>query len=661
MRDPFRLKNILEDHFFQSGESEDLSLEETFADPAGEAPLQRAGEAKPHVRYLWALVFILFSLATARLYFLGITRHDYYRGVAEGNRLRVEYLPAPRGTIYDRNGIVIAGNRPSFELVFSPLDLPENSDEREKEIGILADVIKVAPEEIYSVLAAGSEQGDKLKFESVLVKQNLSREQALILNERLDELPGFRVINTPIRDYREAEMYAHLVGYVGKIGSQEYEEKKLLGYLFNDSLGKTGLERVYEEDLRGRFGQRQVEVDARGAVKKVFGEKQYTPGDDMVLNIDAGLQQILYEALLRQLQGSSRKRAAAIAMDPRNGRVLAYLSLPSYDNNQFAEGISRSDYTKLSEDKNQPLFNRAIGGAYPPGSTVKPMVAAAALQEGIVSARTKIIDRGYILIPNVYGGPDYYFYGYNRAGLGPMDVRSAIALSSDIYFYAVGGGHEPEKVQGLGIDRLASYYRSFHLGQTLGIDLPGEKGGVVPTPEWKRERFAGNATLQQWYLGDTYHAAIGQGDLLTTPLQVLSWTASIANGGKIFRPIIFDRIQTQDKLTVVKRFEPEILGELPFSQENLQIVREGMRQTVTEGTARSLQTVAVPVAGKTGTAQFDAKNLLRTHAWFAGFAPFDRPEIAIVVLVEDGGEGSAAAVPVARTALEWWAKNRYNK
>ena len=659
MRDPFSVKHSLDREQGSTDEDENISFEEGFVDATDESKLERIGETKPRVSRLWFLVLVLFALVSARLYFLSVARHDYYRGVAEGNRLRVEYLSAPRGTVYDRNGEIIAGNRPSFELVASPLDLSKDPAESEREIAILSGVIKIPGEEIRSILTK-SQLDTGLKFESILIKQNLDREEALILNERAGDLQGFRVAGVPIRDYLDASVYAHLMGYVGKISAAEFEEKSKSGYLFNDSVGKTGLEQVYEGDLRGKFGQRQVEVDARGSIKKVFGEKPYAAGSDLILNIDAGLQHVLYDALTAQLRAGNRQRASAIAMDPRSGRILAYLSLPSFDNNLFAEGISQDDYLKLTEDKNQPLFNRTISGIYPPGSTVKPMVAAAALQEGVVDAKTTIVDRGYILIPNVYGGPDYYFYGYNRSGLGPVDARRAIALSSDIYFYSVGGGYEEEHLQGLGIDRLAKYYRAFGLDRELGIDLPGERAGVVPTPEWKRRQFDGNPTLQEWYLGDTYHVSIGQGDLLASPLHVLSWTASIANGGTIYRPFIVDRVQSQDGSVIINKFDPESVGKLPVSEENLRIVREGMRQTVTEGTARSLGSISMAVAGKTGTAQFDGKNLSRAHAWFAGFAPYDNPEIAIVVMIEDGGEGSTAAVPVARAALDWWAKNRYN-
>lgn len=648
MRNPFRLKNTLEQERLRvSGSGEAIDFEESLLDEDSQDVIERGSEVRPYLKWPLVLVIIASSLMLMRLYYLTVTKHGYFREIAEGNRLRVEYLPAPRGAVYDSRRQVIATNRPSFELVASPLDLPKDAREFSEVLAKVSEILGLPASEIEGIVKSEAIQA----YQSVLVKQNLNRQQALILHERSRELSGFRVVNTPIRDYKNAEVFAHLLGYVGKISAPEYEKLNSEGYLFNDTLGKTGLEEIYENYLRGKFGQRQVEVDARGAVKKVFGSKEPSSGANLVLNVDAGLQEKLYSSLSRWTTASARKRAAAIAMDPREGRILALVSLPSFDNNQFAEGISAQDYQKLLDDKNLPLFNRTIGGTYPPGSTVKPMVAAAALQEQVVSAGTKIEDRGQIVVRNVFGGPDFYFYGYNRQGLGTMDLRRAIALSSDIYFYVVGGGYEPYKIDGLGITRLAQYYRKFGLDKNLNIDLPGDKAGLVPDPDWKKGR---------WFLGDTYHVSIGQGDLLVTPLHVLSWTAAIANGGKIWKPFIADRVENNDG-QILKKWDPEVIAEVPISGENLRLVQEGMRQVVTSGTAMSLNALPIAVAGKTGTAQFDARYPSRTHAWFTAYAPYEDPKIAIVVLIEDGGEGSSTAAPVAREVLEWWAKNRYNK
>jgi len=658
VRNPFKIKNGIEEDLEIDTGYDTLAFEESlFGDDSLEERLER-GEAasKLRLRFLWWLMVLVFVSVGARLYYLGITEHGYYREISEGNRLRVEYLPAPRGAVYDRYSEVLAANRPSFEAVATPLDLPKDEQERENVIARVAGIIGLSPDEVGNILV----QDLSASFQSVLVKQNISRDQALIFNEQARELPGFRVVNTPIRDYKSPFALAHMLGFVGKISLEEYGQYSARGYLFNDSLGKTGLEQVYEDYLRGTFGQRQVEVDARGIIKKVFGEKPSLPGANLRLNIDYDLQQKIYDSLTERLRALGRKRAAAIAMDPRNGEILAYVSLPSYDNNSFAEGITPKDYEKLVSDSNQPLFNRTIGGTYPPGSTVKPMVALAALSEGTITDKTIIQDDGYIVIKNIYGGPDSFFYGYGRRALGLMDVRRAIALSSDIFFYVLGGGYETAKIEGLGIEKLAEYYRQFKINERLGIDLPGEKEGLVPTPAWKKERFGDDPNLSRWYLGDTYHVAIGQGDLLASPLHVLSWTSTIGNGGTIYAPQIVDRIEDNDG-GVIKQFEPKVLSRLGIDPKYIQIVREGMRRAVTEGTARSLNSLSITSGAKTGTAQFDAKNSNRSHAWFAAFAPYENPEIAIVVLIEDGGEGGVNAAPVVRETLDWWSKNRYGR
>jgi len=389
-----------------------------------------------------------------------------------------------------------------------------------------------------------------------------------------------------------------------------------------------------------------------------LGENSPVPGKTLILNIDKDLQKILYDKLSAKLPS---QKAAAVALDPRNGQVLALVSLPGFDNNLFAHGIKPADYAKLTQDKNLPLFNRAISGTYPPGSTVKPMVASAALQEKIVDENTVIFDRGVLVIPNQFNPSiNYNFYGWKAGGLGAMTIRSAIAESSDIYFYTVAGGHPNSPVKGLGAEKLAEYYRKFNLGKPTGIDIAGEKSGLVADPEWKADYFKTDAILSKWYLGDTYHIGIGQGDMLATPLQVAEWTATIANNGTAYVPQIFQRVVDAEGKTVTE-LAPQILVNKFLEDKNIKIVQEGMRQTVTAGSGRQLSTLPITSAGKTGTSQFDGSDPRRTHAWFTAYAPYEDPQIVITVLVEAGGEGHVAAVPVVRDALKWWAENRYGK
>ncbi len=656
-RKPFASENQSKDYeFLGNVPGPVIDFEESFADIGSRSRLEQMRELGSYPRFVLIVGFAIFMLLAGRLYELTIREHEQMRAIAEGNRLRIEYLNAPRGTIFDRNREILATSKPAAELVLLPLDLPSNSSERDAVIGKVASIVNISQEEIISLIPDSRVP----VFESVLVRQTLTRDQALVLQEREGELPGFRVSSTPIRDYKHSpEAYSHLLGYVGKLNAKEYEQMAREGYLYNDTTGKTGLEQSYEPYLRGKFGERQVEVDARGTVEKIFGSTEPLAGSDIVLNIDAGLQDELYSNLTARLRGLGRRKAAAMAMEPSTGRMLAFISLPGFNNNQFAEGITTEDYARLAYDRDQPLFNRAISGVYPPGSTVKPMVAIAALEEKIITPETTIKDEGAIVVKNIYGGPDSVFIGYGRRALGVLSIRKAIAVSSDIFFYIVGGGFGPAKIKGLGIDLLAKYYRMFKLDEILGIDIAGEQAGLVPDPEWKQKYFSGDEYSSKWYLGDTYHVSIGQGDLLASPLHVLSWTSAIANGGKLFRPFIVDHVESGGVL--IKQKKPEMIGEITANEANIRVVQEGMREAVLSGTATSLQRLPISSAAKTGTAQFDAKNAARSHAWFTAYAPFENPQIAITVLIEDGGEGGVNAMPVVRDTLNWWASNRLNK
>ncbi|HTL39518.1 MAG TPA: penicillin-binding transpeptidase domain-containing protein, partial [Methylomirabilota bacterium] len=430
----------------------------------------------------------------------------------------------------------------------------------------------------------------------------------------------------------------------------ELDQHPKSNYLLNDYIGKTGAEYQFEDFLKGIPGKKQAEVDADGNYKKTLAEVPAVPGNNVVLNIDYDLQKTIYDSLTAEMAKIHATKAVAIATNPQTGEVLSLLSLPSFDNNMFARGISQDEYNQLLNDKNNPLLDRALSGTYPPGSTIKPMMALAGLSEGVITPTTKILDDGVIRVGA------FTFYGYEHSGLGIMDVYTAIAKSSDIYFYTVGGGNAKTSVKdGLGPDRIATYLRKFNLGKTLGIDLPNEKPGLVPDPAWKQ------ATVgDKWYLGDTYHESIGQGDVLATPLQVNSWTATIANGGKVMQPYVLNRVLGKDG-QVLQMGSPKVLVQNIFDPTNIKIVQDGMRQTVTSGTARSLNTVPVEISGKTGTAQFDARDLSKTHAWFTSYAPSSNPQIALTILIESGGEGSSVSVPVAKQVYTWWAQNRYNK
>jgi penicillin-binding protein 2 len=619
-----------------------VSVEEVLVD-AGVAHVHPMLERQQ--RNSWALRFLLVAMflgvvvMIGRVYNLQVVRGAYYRTAAEENRVRLIQKFAPRGLITDRYGTVIARNTPSFEFVVVPHDLPTDEAARMALIAQAAQKLGLQPSDIEAKI----KDADAATTQPVSLKQSLSQDEALALEDFAFQNPAFQIQNKPIREYLDAPMYAPFLGYVGKINKDEWLKLNSKGYFLNDTIGKTGIESVYEDILRGINGGTEIEVDATGKTTKQLREIDPQPGQDLKLTIDAGLQKVIYDSLSAMLAtkpGSTG--AAAIAQDPKTGEILAMVSLPSFDNNLFARGINTTDYSQLANDKNKPLLNRVIGGAYPPGSTVKSVVAAGGLQEGVITDKTIINDEGSISV-----GP-YVFRGWDQSGLGPLNVYQALAMSSDPFFYVVGGGYDPYKIGGLGANKLSGYLKDFGLGAKLGLNLPGEISGTVPTPEWKKQYFTGQDGV--WYLGDTYHLAIGQGDLLATPLQVNTYISVFANGGKVMKPIL----SMNDK--------PQIESTVPIDQKNIAIVQDGLRQNVTWGTGKRMADLPIPASGKTGSAQFDASgDLHRTHAWYVAYAPSPDPQISITVLVENGGEGGSTALPVVHDAIKWWAENRYNK
>jgi penicillin-binding protein 2 len=642
MFDPFLNYKSKQNHseFYNSLDWEEAALQ-TSEDPED---YYEGHNNEPRSFLFGFFMVVAFSALFIRLGILQVVNGPHYRALAEGNRLRVQYILAPRGIIYDRNDKPIVQNVPNFELVLTPADLPKEGFD--SEIDSLAALTAVPAEEIRKKI----ENANRNSFQAISIATSLTKEATLVFESRASEFPGFTIQNNPIRNYPNPLVYSHLLGYTGKINDRELAAHKDEDYLFNDFIGKNGIEDSYEKYLRGIAGQKQVEVDASAKIKSVIGEIPPTPGNSLVLNIDSELQQRLYDEMVKK---NGSHKGAAVAIDPQSGKVLALVSLPGYDTNLFARGISQTNYQALLNSPDHPLLNRTVSGTYPPGSTIKPALAAAVLEEKVVTPETKIFDNGDL----VYGG--YHFRGWKLSGLGPMDVRSAIAMSSDIYFYTVGGGQERLSIEGLGPERMAKYYELFGMGQRLGIDIQGEATGLIGSPEWRKNRYKERVN-QMWYIGDTYHQSIGQGDMLATPLQVAMWTVVVANGGTLYKPYIADKVIDSEGKVVMKN-QPEVIRAGFISPQNIEVVREGMKQTVTTGTARSFATLPITSGGKTGTAQFDGADLSRTHAWFTVFAPYENPDIVITVLVESGGEGSEAASPVAKEVLKWWAENRIKK
>lgn len=605
----------IEDYVFAISEQESAQIER---------PLE-----KKRIRLFWWLMLAVFTGLFGRVAYLNIVRGGHYQEMARDNRIREISIKAPRGKIYDRAGSLLVNNVPSMDVAVVAADLPADREALKQVIRLLSEILIINEGELIGRI----DSVDRQAFGAILIKENISQEESLKLAEKKAELPGVIIELTAIRDYADSQIFSHLLGYEGKIQKQELKDNP--DYSLTDYIGKQGIEKQYEKYLKGVNGAYQIEVDSLGNVRKERGIISPKPGQDLVLNIDAELQKKIFDSLTGILEKSGTKTAAAVALNPQNGEVLALVSLPSYDNNLFAQSLTQEQYLSLINNPDKPLFNRVLAGKYPPGSTIKPLIAAAALTEGTIDEHSSVTCQGAIHIGS------FRFGDWNTHGV--TDVRKAIAESCDVFFYSVGGGYG--NIAGLGMSRMKKYEEAFGLGRPTGIDLPGEDSGFIPDEKWKLERLE-----EKWYIGNSYHASIGQGYLTTTPMQLANYVAAIANGGYLYKPQLARQIRgTQGEKT---EFPKQLISDELANQEAIRIAREGMRQTVTSGTAQPLGTLPVATAGKTGTAQFGTED--KTHAWFVSFAPYEKPEIAMVVLVEGGGEGHSSAVPVTREVYQWY-------
>lgn len=627
------------------------------------------------LKYLILIAVLALGVLLARTAWLQIIKGNHYYLLSEDNRLRAEIIEPKRGIIYDRNLLPLVRNKANFVLYLRPIELPKAELERDallREISavleqgqredstalVSTDTISAAGrsldlvadsasfyeiKELLSAVKIGSLQS----YQPLFIRDSIDYETAMLISLKLPDWPGVFLTNKIRREYlvsglNESQVatttsLAHVLGYTGKISEKELANLRS-GYSLIDYVGKVGLEYSWEKELRGLAGRKNIEVDALGRQKKVVSETPAQDGYNLQLSLDLKLQQEIERILKEKISGENPKRASVIVMDPRTGAIRALVSWPAYDNNVFASGISQSEYEVLVNDSNRPLFNRAVSGEFPSGSTIKPIFAAGALEEGTITDKTTFLSNGGLRIGQ------WFFPDWRAGGHGLTDVRRAIAFSVNTFFYYIGGGFGD--FQGMGLDGLVKYSRLFGLGEKTGIDVSGEAAGFVPTRAWKEQE-----KNEPWYIGDTYHFAIGQGDVLVTPLQVANYTAAIANGGTLYRPHLVDKIMDSGN-QVVRSVFPEVIRENFISPNNLEIVREGMRQTVTVGSGRFLDSLPVPVAGKTGTAQWSSQK--DTHAWFIGFAPYENPEVALTILVEEGGEGSAISTRIAYDILNWY-------
>jgi penicillin-binding protein 2 len=661
-------------------------------------------EFQVQVRQYIFLIFVLaaFAVLTTQLYNLQVVQGETYRELADANRFRLAQIPAARGVIYDRNDELLVRNRPVYNVVVIPAYLPEDATTEAQIFARLSELLdlpittRIEPvssknngyfqginhhqytrqieNQIINprsrryanaplgIRDAVNQNRTFAPFLPVTIARDVDPEIVALIEEERINLPGVLVEITPSRDYIHSELTSHILGYTGPIPAELYDQYDAEGYDLTDIIGLAGLEIEYEEWLRGIKGLESIEVDVTGQkIRTVSQNVEARPGHNLRLSLDMELQQVTTEALQEEMDRVGSPQGAAVVMNPQNGEVLAMVTLPSFDNNLFVQGITPRELSLLSEDRWTPLVNHATAGLYPPGSVFKIIPAAGALQERTVQPETTFFDSGVLLLPNRFE-PDNEelaqpFYCWLRSGHGEVNIVSGLAWSCNVYFHQIGGGYYPANYEGLGQENMERYAEMFGLGQPTNIDLPGELGGLVPNAKWKRLNYA-----ETWLTGDTYNMAIGQGFVLVTPLQMANAYASIANGGTLYQPRLVKEILDADG-NVVKVTEPEVIGSIDLDPEFMNLVRAGLRAVVDWDSGTAHDTFDVPgidASGKTGTAEFcddypaclDREGRVKTsHAWFASYAPTNNPEIVTMVFVYGGGEGSQVAVPVTNKIL----------
>ncbi len=577
------------------------------------------------------LASLLFFVVIVRFWHLQIMQGGYYSDLSRHNKTRTIKSQAPRGILYDRNGIKLAINRPGFDLYI----IPEDVTDWPRTKAMLHELVGIDEETIARKLRRARGQPP---FRAVKLKEDLSWEETVKIESFNFEMHGVMLDVTPKREYIYGPALSHLIGYLGELNIEELKKLKSRGYDAGDYLGKYGIEKTFEDFLHGKDGFKDIEVDALGRKINVLGWTPPYPGNDITLTIDLKTQLAAWQAL-------GENAGSVVALDPRTGEVLALVSKPAFDPERLSAGVITSkDWNALVRDPLHPLTNRTIQGQYPPASTFKPIVAASALTEGAITPKT-LIDSGPVF---VFAGRPYR--DWKEEGHGKINYERAIIESSDTFFYQVG--------LMLGVDTIAKHAKSFGFGSPTGIRLGGEKSGLVPSSEWKKR-----VKKERWYRGETISVAVGQGFMLATPMQLASAYVAIANGGTLFRPEIVRKISTPEG-KVLEENTPEIRGSVDIPPDILEKIRKALKGVVNDkkGTARGLRDRRLKIAGKTGTAQVahmiererdieKVRYKLRDHAWFVGFAPYDDPQIVVAVLVEHGGFGARAAAPVAKEVI----------
>jgi penicillin-binding protein 2 len=608
----------------------------SYTSPSKDSFLESSFSVRKKIKVYAVLVVISFLVVLMRIWYLQILRGEDFMGQSEQNRIRKISLPDYRGTIKDRQGETIVNIRPSFSLYITPEDagdfleslkfLSELIDFNE---GNLRDDIRESP-----------------LFKDVLIKRDISRKEIAYIEENKMLLPGIHIKVEPLRSYVHKDFASHILGYLGEVSKSELKTAILGRYEQGDMIGKNGLEKIYESNLKGKKGFKEVEVDVSGRELKTLRKLSPKTGNSLVLTLDNRVQTKL-EKLMVETSSQEFVKGSVVVMKVQSGEIIAMVSKPSFDPNFFATGISKNKWNSLLHDEQNPLQNRAIDGQYPPASTYKMITAYAALSEKIVEPESTIFCSGRFRL----GKRDYRCW--KKRGHGHMNLHQAMVQSCDVYFYTLG--HR------LGIDNLAKYAKKLGLGELTGIELKGEKSGLVPSTRWKQKN-----KKKPWFPGETISASIGQGYNLVTPLQSVSMISTIASGGLLVRPYLVKKIESADG-KLIKEFFPEVKRSIDIDPDILKHIKEGLRGVVYDarGTGRRARIKNITVSGKTGTAQVvgmkDSDEIdpeaeipyqFRDHAWFVAFAPYEKPEVAVSVIIEHGGHGGETAAPIARQILE---------
>jgi penicillin-binding protein 2 len=591
------------------------------------------------------MIFIIVSVAlmliVIRMWYLQVIKGSELRQRSENNSVRLRKIKSMRGLIMDNGRQVLVDNQPSFDILFVP--------NRTRDIKRTIEKIRLLYDARSLTLPSLASLTGKVKpLVPVILDRNVSMEKLAVVETHALELPGVVVEVTPVRQYLNGAMTAQIIGFTGEVSKEDLDKENTEQLTSGDIIGKFGIEKFLDAHLRGKNGAEQVEVNVAGRAVRSLGRIPSVSGDNVVLNIDLALQEAAWDAI-------ADRPGAVVALDPRNGAILALVSSPSFDPNLFNGSISSDNWDKLANDRDNPMENRSISGQYPPGSTYKPVVAAAALEEGLITPETTFYCNG------TFDMGDRIFRCWQEKGHGHISLHRALVESCDVYFYNLG--------KMLGVDKIAASARAFGLGAPLGIDLTREKSGLIPTKQWKLSRMR-----EPWRMGETISIAIGQGFNLVTPLQLASIYATLGNGGILYRPRLIKQLETSDG-HVVKTYSPEKLGDLPFRPKTIQLINQALWGVVNEkgGTGYILKRKEEDVSGKTGTSQVvglpqdakarKAKRLtadLRDHALFACFAPYGNPEIAVAVILEHAGHGGAAAAPVARKVIDTYFARQKN-